>query len=171
MNSCSRRVAAFVSNVVAQSTKCTSAKRKSKARSFLVARFYLSPLIIGYPHAKCFVCGRQGHLSRECDDNPNGVFPDGVLIFLFFFSLSLSHSFIGGACNLCSANDHLKNDCPLLTKKKSKKSGDKEADERTMELQAIDNVYTNPDEDVTNVALEETPPAKKKKKAPKVVKM
>lgn len=58
----------------------------------------------GFPYATCFVCKQQGHLSRDCDQNANGIYPDG------------------GSCNLCGSQKHLKKDCPL---KKSDDSSSK----------------------------------------------
>ncbi|KHN87434.1 Zinc finger CCHC domain-containing protein 9 [Toxocara canis] len=50
----------------------------------------------GYPYAVCFVCKQKGHLSRDCDNNPNGIYPDG------------------GSCDICGSQKHLKRDCPEL---------------------------------------------------------
>lgn len=47
-----------------------------------------------YAHAKCFVCGETGHLSRSCGKNANGVYING------------------GCCKICRAKDHLVKDCP-----------------------------------------------------------
>lgn len=27
--------------------------------------------------AKCFICNEDGHLSRQCPDNPMGLYPNG----------------------------------------------------------------------------------------------
>lgn len=27
--------------------------------------------------AKCFICNEEGHLSRQCPDNPMGLYPNG----------------------------------------------------------------------------------------------
>lgn len=47
-----------------------------------------------YKFATCFICREQGHLARECPDNPRGLYPDG------------------GCCKLCGDVTHLKKDCP-----------------------------------------------------------
>ena len=47
-----------------------------------------------YEHAKCFVCGETGHLSRSCPRNEKGVYVNG------------------GCCKICKAKDHLVKDCP-----------------------------------------------------------
>lgn len=57
----------------------------------------------GFPFAACFVCGQQGHLSRDCVKNANGIYPDG------------------GCCNVCGSIKHLKRDCPELAAQKQKK--------------------------------------------------
>lgn len=52
--------------------------------------------ILGYPYAKCFICNRTGHLSRDCEENLKGVYPKGkitsflsiVAIVWFFQQLS-----------------------------------------------------------------------------------
>jgi len=32
----------------------------------------------GYlPYSKCFYCNKMGHLSRDCPENPNGLYPHG----------------------------------------------------------------------------------------------
>ncbi|EGT31924.1 hypothetical protein CAEBREN_06592 [Caenorhabditis brenneri] len=55
----------------------------------------------GFPFATCFVCKQVGHISRDCHQNLNGVYPDG------------------GACNVCGAVGHLKRDCPELAAQKA----------------------------------------------------
>lgn len=55
----------------------------------------------GFPFATCFVCKQTGHISRDCHQNLNGVYPDG------------------GACNVCGAVGHLKRDCPELAAQKA----------------------------------------------------
>lgn len=42
-------------------------------------------LLQGFPYATCFVCKQQGHLSRDCDKNANGIYPDGGFFFLMMF--------------------------------------------------------------------------------------
>jgi hypothetical protein len=29
-----------------------------------------------FPYAKCFICGETGHLSKQCPDNPKGLYPN-----------------------------------------------------------------------------------------------
>ncbi|CAH0774453.1 unnamed protein product [Bemisia tabaci] len=53
--------------------------------------------------AKCFICNEQGHISRECPDNPRGIYPKG------------------GACKGCGDVTHFAKDCPVLIHKKEKK--------------------------------------------------
>lgn len=30
-----------------------------------------------FPYATCFICKEQGHLSKQCPDNPRGLYPNG----------------------------------------------------------------------------------------------
>ncbi|RYZ83929.1 MAG: hypothetical protein EOP04_19000 [Proteobacteria bacterium] len=46
------------------------------------------------PYAKCFVCQALGHLSRDCPENANGLYPKG------------------GCCHICFQKNHLARDCP-----------------------------------------------------------
>lgn len=62
--------------------------------------------------AKCFVCNEQGHISRQCPDNPKGLYPKG------------------GACRECGNVTHLKKDCPTLLKTK---------EETAIRLQTLDS--------------------------------
>nr|XP_033338827.1 zinc finger CCHC domain-containing protein 9-like [Megalopta genalis] len=53
-----------------------------------------------FRYATCFICREQGHISKQCPDNPKGIYPQG------------------GSCNLCGDVTHLKKDCPDLIKEK-----------------------------------------------------
>lgn len=30
-----------------------------------------------FPFAKCFICGEKGHITKQCPDNPRGLYPKG----------------------------------------------------------------------------------------------
>lgn len=47
-----------------------------------------------FKFASCFICGEQGHISKQCPENPRGVYPKG------------------GACRTCGDVTHLRRDCP-----------------------------------------------------------
>lgn len=49
-----------------------------------------------FKFASCFICREQGHIAKQCPDNPKGLYPQG------------------GSCNLCGDVTHLKKDCPHL---------------------------------------------------------
>ncbi|VDM50081.1 unnamed protein product [Toxocara canis] len=103
----------------------------------------------GYPYAVCFVCKQRGHLSRDCDNNPNGIYPDG------------------GSCDICGSQKHLKRDCPEL------KVQGNDAKE-TQVLAAAGTAMSAGDEDVFVEGVEDglvdsVPPKKKKKLKKKVV--
>ena len=49
------------------------------------------------PYAKCFICKGSGHISRDCPENPNGLYPKG------------------GCCHICLQKTHLVRDCPERT--------------------------------------------------------
>ena len=55
-----------------------------------------------FPYAKCFICNETGHLSRQCPDNPRGLYPNG------------------GCCNMCGCVEHLKRDCPEFQKQQGR---------------------------------------------------
>jgi hypothetical protein len=49
------------------------------------------------PFASCFICKRKGHISKDCPENPNGLYPKG------------------GCCHICFQKTHLVRDCPERT--------------------------------------------------------
>lgn len=53
-----------------------------------------------FQFAECFICKEQGHIARQCPDNPRGLYPNG------------------GACRECGDVTHLKRDCPKVVSKK-----------------------------------------------------
>ncbi|XP_046413792.1 golgin IMH1-like [Neodiprion fabricii] len=53
-----------------------------------------------FRHASCFICREQGHIAKQCPDNPKGLYPQG------------------GSCMICGDVTHLKKDCPDLIKEK-----------------------------------------------------
>ncbi|XP_043260070.1 putative uncharacterized protein DDB_G0286901 [Colletes gigas] len=53
-----------------------------------------------FRYATCFICREQGHIAKQCPDNPKGVYPQG------------------GSCKVCGDVTHLKKDCPDLIKEK-----------------------------------------------------
>ncbi|XP_078050392.1 uncharacterized protein LOC144476933 [Augochlora pura] len=53
-----------------------------------------------FRYATCFICREQGHIAKQCPDNPKGIYPRG------------------GSCNVCGDVTHLKKDCPDLIKEK-----------------------------------------------------
>ncbi|XP_021922245.1 uncharacterized protein LOC110831028 [Zootermopsis nevadensis] len=57
-----------------------------------------------FRYAECFVCKEQGHIARQCPDNPRGLYPKG------------------GACKVCGDVTHLKKDCPDLIKEKEQQT-------------------------------------------------
>jgi Zinc knuckle len=49
------------------------------------------------PFASCFICMKKGHISKDCPENPNGLYPKG------------------GCCHICLQKTHLVRDCPERT--------------------------------------------------------
>lgn len=41
-------------------------------------KLYFGVFAGDYPYAKCFICGKTGHISRSCPDNPKGLYAAGV---------------------------------------------------------------------------------------------
>ena len=98
------------------------------------------------PFAKCFLCNQTGHLSRDCDENPNGLYPNG------------------GCCHVCLQKTHLVRDCPERTeeekaeyerKRKERKDAEKglkigtirEANERNVDEELGDYEFEGEKED------------------------
>ncbi|KAK5981725.1 CCHC-type domain-containing protein [Trichostrongylus colubriformis] len=94
----------------------------------------------GFPYATCFVCGQQGHLSKDCEQNAHGIYPDG------------------GCCNVCGSTRHLKRDCPELAAQKQRKD-DKKVKVCTMSAMSS--------ADMDNISDSETP-SKESKAKPKM---
>lgn len=55
-----------------------------------------------YKFATCFVCKQEGHISKQCPDNPRGMYPSG------------------GGCRLCGDVTHFRRECPTLQAKSNK---------------------------------------------------
>ncbi|XKL60971.1 hypothetical protein PGB90_008028 [Kerria lacca] len=90
-----------------------------------------------YKYATCFICKQTGHISKQCPDNPKGVYPEG------------------GSCRVCGDITHLKKDCPKFMKRKKEEF---EVTLKTLDSRALDAL----DEDL-NILNTSPPPIKKKK--------
>lgn len=100
------------------------------------------------PYAKCFICSKNGHLSRDCPQNEKGLYPNG------------------GCCNMCGSVKHLKQDCPENKRKRPEHRKEK----KNISLKLITDEKVSVDEDITfeeeSVDVE---PVVKKKKTKKVI--
>ncbi|CAF2085809.1 unnamed protein product [Rotaria magnacalcarata] len=96
-----------------------------------------------FAYATCFVCGKQGHWSRLCPDNPNGLYPNG------------------GCCNECGSKQHFKRDCPTLLKKQG-------IDDQ--QLTCLTATTSNIDDNVELVTVKPIETKKKSLKRLKIVK-
>jgi zinc finger CCHC domain-containing protein 9 len=114
-----------------------------------------------FAYATCFICGKQGHWSRLCPDNPNGLYPNG------------------GCCNECGSIQHFKRDCPTLLKKQGEFAIDDILYDLILSYLGIDDqqlprltANTNNIDDHIESAVQEKSPLKTKKsiKRLKVVK-
>lgn len=90
-----------------------------------------------YKFATCFICKQEGHISKQCPDNPKGLYPEG------------------GSCRICGDVTHLKKDCPKFCKRKKEEF---EVTVNTLHPGALDAL----DEDLTSRSVS-PPPIKKKK--------
>ncbi|XP_053970404.1 putative uncharacterized protein DDB_G0286901 [Hylaeus volcanicus] len=91
-----------------------------------------------FRYATCFICREQGHIAKQCPDNPKGVYPQG------------------GSCKVCGDVTHLKKDCPDLIKEK---------EENTITVNSIANGNLESLEE--NVKIVEEKTNKKSKKVVK----
>ncbi|XP_064106178.1 uncharacterized protein LOC135215444 [Macrobrachium nipponense] len=55
-----------------------------------------------FPLATCFICKQIGHISRQCPDNPRGLYPNG------------------GSCRGCGSVEHLAANCPVMQTQQEK---------------------------------------------------
>lgn len=90
-----------------------------------------------YKHATCFICQQEGHISKQCPDNPRGLYPEG------------------GGCRICGDVTHLKKDCLKFSKRKKEEY---EVTVGTLDNRSFDAL----DEDLEAPKIR-SPPKKKKK--------
>jgi hypothetical protein len=65
------------------------------------------------PFASCFICKGTGHISKDCKENPNGLYPKG------------------GGCLICSSKFHFAKDCPEKKAQISAEASDDDNDDMT----------------------------------------
>jgi zinc finger CCHC domain-containing protein 9 len=113
--------------------------------------------------ANCFICKKIGHISRDCPENPNGLYPNG------------------GCCHICLQKTHLVRDCPERTEEdkqmaqiRRQQQEDAELGVRVKGLTSDDNADLKGDEFAMDYASDDgndsdnsngdAPPKKKQKK-------
>ena len=110
--------------------------------------------------ASCFICKQIGHISRDCPQNPNGLYPNG------------------GCCHICMLKTHLVRDCPERTEEdklaaqlRKEKAEDDEKGLRVKGLTSDEAMQGGDDiaisEDERNDDSDDDQPKKKKSKKDK----
>lgn len=80
-----------------------------------------------YKFATCFVCKQEGHISKQCPDNPRGMYPSG------------------GGCRLCGDVTHFRRECPTLQAKSNKVTlGLMDQDIETLDGQSNEPISKDP---------------------------
>lgn len=74
------------------------------------------------PFASCFICNKKGHISKDCSENPNGLYPKG------------------GCCHICLQKSHLVRDCPERTEEDKLNHANK----RQREAQEAEDIQEGP---------------------------
>lgn len=74
------------------------------------------------PFASCFICNKKGHISKDCPENPNGLYPKG------------------GCCHICLQKTHLVRDCPERTEEDKLNHENK----RSREAQEAEDIQEGP---------------------------
>ncbi|KAK8375509.1 hypothetical protein O3P69_008384 [Scylla paramamosain] len=96
-----------------------------------------------FSFATCYICKESGHISRQCPDNPRGLYPRG------------------GACRGCGSVEHLAKDCPDLQKENA---------ENTITMKRMKGEELEALDDDDEAADQDTSPSPNKWMKPKVVK-